>query len=117
MSGRSENSTEAERVVSVYLTFPDEETAVRIGREVVHRRLAACVNIVGEGTSIYRWEGDTKEGREFFAVAKTTSGRAPALVEAVRDLHPFTVPAAVTYEATGGLDSYLEWVRAEVRGE
>ncbi len=41
----------------VITNAPDRETALKIARELVERRLAACVNVLGECGSIYRWQG------------------------------------------------------------
>ena len=42
--------------VFVYSTFPDKESAEKVGRSLVTARLAACVNIFPPMTSIYEWE-------------------------------------------------------------
>lgn len=100
-------------VVAVYLTFPDEASARSVARALVERRLAACVNVLPAGTSVYRWEGEVVVEPELVAWAKTTSEKLPALVAAVRELHPYDLPAAVAYPATGGLAEYLGWVADE----
>ncbi len=99
-------------IVSVYAVFADAEEAERIGREMVEERLAACVNILGPCRSIYRWEGEVKEGDEVAAIFKTTAGQAPALLERLRSLHSYDVPAAVVWpiEQTG--ETYRQWVVA-----
>ena len=48
---------ENDKPVLVYSTFPSLDAAEAAGRELVERRLAACVNILPGMTSIYRWEG------------------------------------------------------------
>lgn len=100
-------------VVAVYLTFPDEGTARNVSHALVERRLAACVNVLPAGSSVYRWHGDVVTESELVAWAKTTNEKLPALVEAVKQLHPYDVPAVVAYPAVGGLAGYLEWVEAE----
>jgi len=101
------------QVVAVYLTFPDEKVAQEVSRALVERRLAACVNLGALGTSVYRWEGKVTTEPEVVAWAKTTRGRLPELLRAVEELHPYDVPAAVAYPATGGLAEYLGWVEEE----
>lgn len=100
-------------VVAVYLTFPNEETARDVARALVERRLAACVNVLPVGVSVYRWEGEIVSEPELVAWAKSTAGQLPALVAAVKELHPYDVPAVVAYPAVGGLAEYLEWVKEE----
>lgn len=100
-------------VVAVYLTFPDEATARGVARALVERRLAACVNVLPAGTSVYRWQGEIVTEPELVAWAKSTAGQLPALVAAVTELHPYDVPAVMAYPAAGGLAEYLGWVVAE----
>lgn len=107
-------TTKQDVVVAAYLTFPDEATASTVSNELVKRRLAACCNVFAAGSSVYWWEGEVVEAGEVFAVAKTTAARVPQLVEAMNELHPYELPAAVSYRADGGSDAYLEWVRGEV---
>jgi periplasmic divalent cation tolerance protein len=104
-----------ERVVAVYLTFPDEASAERVARVLVEARLAACVNVLPGARSVYRWEGDVLVEPEVVAIAKTTADRVAALAEAVRAAHPFDLPCVVAYPAVAGLEAYLDWVRDETR--
>jgi len=57
--------------VLVYVTAATREDAVTLGRDVVGRRLAACANILGEMTSIYRWQGEIAEDSEVATLLKT----------------------------------------------
>ena len=97
-------------IVSVYATFGSTEEAERIGRQLVEQRHAACVNILGPCRSIYRWEGDVKEADEVAAIFKTTAGQAPALLERLRSLHSYDVPAAVVWPIDQTGESYRQWV-------
>lgn len=99
----------------MYLTFPDESVAVEVARELVERRLAACVNLMPPGRSIYRWEGRVVEEREVVAWAKTTREKVSELVGSLRELHPYELPCAVAYPAVdGSSEEYLAWVAREV---
>jgi periplasmic divalent cation tolerance protein len=105
----------ADTVQAVYLTFPDPETAGSTARALVERRLAACVNVLPPGRSVYRWKGEIVAEGEVVAIATTTKSRLVELTRVVQELHPYELPAVVAYPAEGGLEEYLEWVRAEVR--
>lgn len=101
------------QVIGVYMTFPDDDTADRIARVLVDERLVACVNVLGTGRSVYRWQGETVSGSEVFALAKTTALLLEAVSARVNELHPFEVPCVVAYPSQGGLPAYLDWVAAE----
>lgn len=80
-------------VIFVYMTASDEEEAVTIGRTLVEERLAACVNVLGRITSLYRWEKGIAEDSEVALIAKTQADLFDRLAERVRALHSYEVPA------------------------
>ena len=104
-------------VVSVYCTFADIDEARRIGRSVVDERLAACVNILGECQSIYRWGGKIEEAPEVAAIFKSTRQGAGALADRIAELHSYDVPAVVIWPAEAPLPTYAAWVEDSVGGQ
>jgi periplasmic divalent cation tolerance protein len=99
--------------LSVYITAPDYDLAVKIARALVDDQLAACVNILGETTSVYRWQGEIREEGEVALIAKTTSAQFPAVAERVKALHPYDVPCIVAWPIVAGHQPYLDWISAE----
>jgi periplasmic divalent cation tolerance protein len=97
-------------IVSVYATFADAEEAARIGRLVVEERLAACVNVLGECRSIYRWQGKVEEAVEVAAMFKTSSKGAALLIQRIGELHSYDLPAAVAWPIAETSDGYGAWV-------
>jgi periplasmic divalent cation tolerance protein len=102
-------------VCVVLVTGPDREALTALGRRLVEERLAACVNVLGDVRSIYRWEGAVEEAAEALALLKTTGTRLEALTARVRELHPYEEPEVVALPVVGGSASYLAWVAAGVR--
>lgn len=96
-------------------TAPDADAAAQIARTLVEERLAACANLVPGVRSIYRWQDRVADEAEVLLVFKTRADRVDALAERLRALHPYELPELVVLPITGGLASYLDWVRAEVR--
>ena len=97
----------------MYVTAADIEEAKEIARVVVEERLAACANLLGPMTSIYRWEGEMCEGEEIVLVLKTTETLSSGLVERIRALHSYTCPCVVCLPITGGHGAFLDWIRKE----
>jgi periplasmic divalent cation tolerance protein len=98
-----------ERVVLV--TCGSMREARRIAREVVDRRLAACVNILRTPVeSVYRWKGKVEKAREFLLLIKTTQRRLRDLEKIIRTLHSYEVPEMLTLEIAEGSETYLEWL-------
>jgi periplasmic divalent cation tolerance protein len=83
---------------------------------LVTERLAACVNVLPEMESIYRWRGQVETDIERQLVMKTTAARVPALKARVHDLHGYEVPEFIVTPIVGGSDAYLNWIRDSTAG-
>ena len=95
-------------------TFPDRETAQAAATAVVTERLAACVQLLPEITSLYEWEGRLESGSEVPVILKTTEEAHPALLARLAALHPYKVPELVTVAADAA-GPYLDWARSACR--
>lgn len=102
-------------VIAVLTNLPDSDSAFNLAREVVHLRLAACANVLAPATSFYRWEGREERTAEVPVLIKTTASRYPDLEQAIKRLHPYSVPEIVSWPIEGGLPEYLAWVEQETR--
>ena len=94
----------------VYMTAPDADTAQRIGRALVERRLAACVNILPGVQSMYWWDGAVQSESETAFLAKTAAGRYEALQACVLEMHPYEVPCIVALSLDRGHEPFLRWI-------
>ena len=102
-----------ERAVFVYTTWPSIVEAEQAGRNLVERRLAACVNILPRMISHYWWEGKVERAEEAVMIIKTRASLAPAVEAAVKDIHSYDVPAIVVLPVESVEQSYLGWIMAE----
>ena len=102
-----------ERPLLVYTTFPDEATALSIGRELVAQKLAACVNVVPGMRSVYAWKGEVERGQEVVAIVKTRAGLRDAVQEALKARHPYETPVILFLEVAGGHPATLDWLFRE----
>jgi len=100
-------------VVELRTTWPAREAAERCGRELVERRLAACVQVDGPVTSVYRWQGAVETAAEFRFTCKTTPDRSAACAAAITALHPYDVPELLRVASVASPD-YARWVRESV---
>jgi periplasmic divalent cation tolerance protein len=105
-----------ERAVFVYTTWPSLVEAEKAGREIVGKRLAACVNILPGMVSLYWWDGKLERGEEIVMIFKTRASLADAVSEAVKALHSYSVPAIVVLPAESVESGYLGWLLAETEG-
>jgi periplasmic divalent cation tolerance protein len=96
-------------------TASSSEEANTIATELVSRRLAACVNIVGPISSIYRWQGEVERSEEFLLLIKSTETQTLPIQEAIRELHSYRVPELISLTIDAGLETYLNWIATSVR--
>ena len=99
----------------VYITTGDKTEARKIGTALIESRLAACINIIDQMNSLYRWEGQIQDDREVILIAKTTAENVPALKEKVKSMHSYECPCIVCLPVTDGYAPFLEWIREQVR--
>ena len=83
---------------------------------LVTERLAACVNVLPEMESFYRWKGQVETDHERQLIMKTTAARVPALRARVHDLHDYEVPEFIVVPIVGGNEAYLNWIRESTAG-
>lgn len=83
---------------------------------LVNERLAACVNVLPEMESTYRWKGQVETDRERQLIMKTTVARVAALRTRVHELHEYDVPEFIVMPVAGGSEAYLNWIRESTAG-
>jgi len=100
-------------VCLVYITASDAAEAVSIGRDLVERRLAACANVHGPITSIYRWQDEIQQDQETVLIAKTMLDLVERITERVVEIHSYECPCVVSVPITDGYSPFLEWIDVE----
>jgi periplasmic divalent cation tolerance protein len=100
-------------LIVVLTTAPDRGVAQNIAHALIERKLAACVNILAECTSVYRWRGQTETASEVPLLIKTRAAIYADVEAAIRSLHPYELPEIVAVSIERGLPAYLDWVGAE----
>ena len=103
-------------VVILYTTWPDLETAQAAGAAAVEARLAACANLLGPITSIYRWEGEVRREAETTMLLKTTRAGARPLRDWLLERHPYDIPCILqlAVEMAGSNPAFLGWIGEEI---
>jgi periplasmic divalent cation tolerance protein len=98
------------RIATVYAVFADAEEAERIGRAMIERDLAACINILAPCRSFYRWQGAIETAEEVPALFKASADKVDTLVAAIAALHSYDVPAIAVWPIVQAGPGYAEWV-------
>ncbi|PYX26921.1 MAG: divalent-cation tolerance protein CutA [Acidobacteria bacterium] len=98
----------------VLTTCGSLEEARRIAQELIGRRLAACVNIVPQIESIYRWQGEVETATEWLLIIKTTADAFETLRDSLGKLHSYDVPECIVITIEDGSAAYLDWIGSSV---
>lgn len=100
--------------VVVITTVGDEEQALLIARELVARRLAACVNVLPGIRSVYRWQGKICRDGEYLLIVKTLESEREAVAAAIHELHSYELPEILSFTVAAGDERFLAWIRDSV---
>ena len=103
----------SEKFCWVYMTAGSVEEAKSIGKILVGQNLAACVNLLENMTSIYKWEEKLEESQEVIMIAKTRKTLMPKLIETVNTLHSYDCPCILELPIQGGNPDFLSWIESQ----
>lgn len=101
--------------IQVVTTTARREDADRIAEALVESRLAACVQVLGPITSVYRWKGNVEKAEEWQCWVKTRRELYGAVEQAILGLHPYEVPEILAMPVLAGSAGYVNWLLAETQ--
>ena len=94
----------------VLTNFPDRDAATKLAQQLVERRLAACVNVLAQCNSVYRWKGTVEHAQEVPVLIKTRAALYQEVEAAIADFHPYELPEIIALPVVRGYAEYLEWI-------
>jgi len=100
--------------VVIFITAAALAEAEKIAEQLVAENLVACVNIIPQMRSIFKWQGETCRENEVLLIAKSLKSRLPAIISSVKSNHSYEVPEIIALPIIDGSADYLNWVKAEV---
>jgi len=101
--------------VVVLSTTPNLSEAERLGKEMVEKGLVACVNIIPQIRSIYKWKEKLHNEEEMLLVMKSRKDRTGEIIDYIRKNHSYEVPEIVSLPITSGSEKYLAWIDQNTR--
>jgi periplasmic divalent cation tolerance protein len=99
--------------IQVTTTTETKEQAQTIAQHLMESRLAACVQITGPITSIYRWKDKVENAREWLCIIKTTDKLYAAVEATIKRLHSYETPEIIAVPIINGSKEYLQWIHEE----
>jgi periplasmic divalent cation tolerance protein len=101
--------------ILVLSTCASTDEAARIARDLVEKRLAACVNLLPGLRSIYHWQGAVEDSGEVLLLIKSRRDLLPDVTRAIASLHSYTVPEVIAVPVVDGASPYLNWMDKELQ--
>jgi periplasmic divalent cation tolerance protein len=99
----------------ILTTVDAPENAHKMAAILVQERMAACVSIFPRIDSVYRWNDQIQQEQESQLIIKTAADMTEALIQRIRELHPYELPEILVLPVVGGLSEYLSWIAQETR--
>ena len=100
--------------IMIYTTLPNKAITKKIAKTLVEEKLIACANSFSV-ESIYKWKNKLCEDKEFALIMKTRKDLYKKTERRLKELHPYEVPAIVSYEIKEGSKDYLSWIKEETK--
>jgi periplasmic divalent cation tolerance protein len=100
--------------IVIFITVGKRGEAKHIAEALVEGEYAACVNIIDNVTSIFRWQGKIEEAKECLLVIKSLESRLDDIIRRVKQLHSYVVPEIIAFKVVCGSKDYLEWITSSV---
>lgn len=104
-----------DEIILVITNLPDRDSARRMANALIETGAAACVNMLAECNSVYRWQGKIESVSEVPLLIKTTRNAYPRLEAVICANHPYELPEIIAVSVDAGLPGYLHWVVQETR--
>ena len=99
--------------IVIFITAPSKNEAEKIGKALVEKKLAACVNIIKDIRSIFFWKGKLSDEKEVLLIAKSKTKNFEKIEKEVKKLHSYEVPEIIGLPILMGSEDYLDWVEKE----
>ena len=100
--------------IVVLSTCASVEEARRIAKELLARRLAACVNLMPPMRSVYHWKDAIEESEEILMIIKSSRALFDNLKTAIARLHSYEVPEIIALPIVDGAEAYMAWMDKEL---
>lgn len=103
--------------IQITTTTETKEQAENIAQHLVEAKLAACVQIVGPITSIYRWKGKVENAPEWLCLIKTKDELFNKVETAIKNLHHYETTEIIAVPIIKGSKKYLKWIDDELENK
>ena len=100
--------------IVLLITTTNDAEAQQISRLLLEQKKAACVNIISQVNSLFRWENKIDSAQESLLIVKTKASLLSEIIKLVKEAHSYDVPEIIALPVVGGNQDYLEWIDSSV---
>jgi periplasmic divalent cation tolerance protein len=87
-----------------------EEQALDVAHALVRARRAACVNIIPNVRSVYRWKGNVCDDGEMLLIIKTRASNFESVRETIHRVNTYELPEVLGYRVDWASPGFTEWI-------
>jgi periplasmic divalent cation tolerance protein len=99
----------------VMTSLPNLLAAQELGRKLLEKKLAACIQIQSGIQSLYYWEGKLCEEQEVLLSAKTSANLWDEIEAYILSEHPYDLPEVITLSPSQVNPAYAKWIKDETK--
>ncbi len=101
-------------MIIILTSINDKSKAKAIAQALVEGKLAACVQISAQGTSVYQWQGKVCKDKEYYLSIKTNKAHQADVIAWLEANHPYDTPEIISLHAKASTE-YQHWLQSEIR--
>ncbi|MCB2076933.1 MAG: divalent-cation tolerance protein CutA [Novosphingobium sp.] len=94
----------------IWCPFADTESAESAANILLDEGLVACVNIIGQVTSLFAWNGKRDRTMETGVLLKTNAALLGRAIVRLEELHPYDEPAIVGWRCDAAAPGTVSWL-------
>ena len=102
--------------IIIYVTAKDSKQAKNIAQKIIQEKRAACVNIVPNVQSVYRWNGKVETSKEVLMIIKSQKSNFSKIADLVTQNHSYELPEIIAVPIVDGSKKYLKWIKESLEG-
>ena len=101
----------------VILTLTDRTSDIKkITKALLEEKTAACVNVTGPVSSVYRWKEKTEKATERMMIIKAPKSNVKKIISTVKQMHSYETPEIIALDIADGYAGYIKWIFDETHG-
>ena len=99
-----------DELIVVVTSVGTEEQALDVAHALVRSRRAACVNIIPNMHSVYRWKGRVCDDGEMLLIVKTRASQFEAVRDTIQRVNTYELPEVLGYRVDMASSGFAAWI-------